>query len=128
MGTGTTATGAEQAAAALAGRLRAVGWQVIVNTSRTPSGRYNPGRKYVFVHANGSEVTGYARLVACWSTVAPLAEQNEHDKAVGNRETGSTAFHGAEFDIGDVSRRELTEAQMSCWLDAILAVGAAVKS
>jgi hypothetical protein len=121
--TATVQAGADQAAAELAAKLEAAGWRVRLYAADGQPRRFSDGSlmisttRQTALHADGPHAIRYANLAAYWYTVID-AKEVEH--------VGDIQFNGAEISIGGTDRELKTEAEMNAWLDALIAVAAAL--
>lgn len=126
MDTATIQTGADQAADAVAAKLKAAGWEV--RTLRGSAGepkRFSDGRliipvRYsVSLHADGPRSIGCTYLSAYWSTITEATDWSDPASTTG-------LACPAEVYVGGVKHELATEAEMNTWLDALIAVAAAL--
>ncbi len=120
--TATSLTGADQAATELAERLRAAGWEVRITRSDIAAPLFSDGTpmyasfRNVFVHADGPASIGRPYLHLCWTVDYPSTD-----------DAAPVKFSGDILMRGHDDRREFTsETEFAAWLDALIAVTAAL--
>lgn len=120
--TATVQTGADNAADALAAKLRAAGWDIdrIARTDN-PAPTFDNGEpmfasfRMVHLHADGPRSVGRPHLFVSWHVNHPTEE------------TAPPVSIQAEIGFYGVPSREFaSEAEMNTWLDALTAVAAAL--
>jgi hypothetical protein len=126
--TTATITGADQAAAELAERLRAAGWEVRVNAEDGKRTAFSDGRlmiprsRNVWVHADGPRAVGSPYLHAYWTTVI----EETPEPSEGCR-LGDTRLAATDITFRDGTLHVLaTEEKLAVMVDALLAVAAAL--
>ncbi len=126
--TATVQTGAAQAAAELAERLRAAGWAVRVTGEDGTRTTFSDGRLMIprsrnaWVHADGPRAIGSPYLHAYWTTVIEETAEPSDGGRVGDTRLGAT-----DITFRDGILRPLAdEEKLAAMVDALLAVAAAL--
>lgn len=121
--TATVQTGAEQAAAKLAKRLTKAGWDVRVNRTDSHAPKFSTGEPMWFsmrqaaVHAAGPRSIGHPLLNVFWTSDLPTEGYDAKPRP--------DRFEALVY-LGDARFELAAKAQFGAWLDALLAVAAAL--
>lgn len=119
----TVKTGAESAVELYVNKLTAAGWEIRTHREDTAAPTFGDGRpmfapfRQVTLHADGPRTAGHPTLISCW--YADLPGQDFPDRPV--------RFDG-NIHLGTTEHEFTSEAEMATWVDALIAVTAALEA